>query len=633
MKKKIYLAVAFAGIYAASMAQTQRTVLAEEFTQASCGPCAAQNPAFNALLGNNTAKVVSIKYQTNWPGVDPMNTQTQSNVGPRVTYYNVTGVPYALMDGVPQTGSAYSGAPYNWTQSGIDAEYAVSAPFAMTVTHTMSSDFDSAFVTVTITAAQNFTAAGNLMMRLAMVEKTINFSSPPGTNGETVFYSVMRNMYPSATGTNIGASWTNAQTATYNFAVAVPNYVYDKNEIAFVGFIQDDANMSVQQAAMSTPVLVTNDASATAVSGLPSMSCSTTINPVVTLKNNGSATLTSATINYKIDNNAAQTYAWTGSLASGATTNVSLGAITVSASGSHSFTAWPTMPNNQTDINTTTDNTMGSFLIMGTAAASPLIEGYTSATFPPTGWGIVNADADAPTWTRVTTCGGFQASSNAAKMDFYNSPAGTVDEMVAQNVDMTQSANKNLTFDVAYCQYSTENDQLEVMVSTDCGATWNTVYSKAGANLKTKAAQTSAFTPSSATHWRMEVVDLSAYGNATSLIIKWVATSGYGNNLYVDDINIGTTGIKENNVVSDMNVYPNPLDQNATISLNLAETGNVTVEVYSMTGELVSAQNEGQMTAGEHNIALNAANLANGMYFVTVRTGESTVTRKVSVAH
>jgi hypothetical protein len=51
----------------------QRLVLLEHFTQASCGPCASQNPALNALLDNNTTKVVAIKYQTSWPGTDPMN--------------------------------------------------------------------------------------------------------------------------------------------------------------------------------------------------------------------------------------------------------------------------------------------------------------------------------------------------------------------------------------------------------------------------------------------------------------------------------------------------------------------------------------------------------------------------------
>jgi hypothetical protein len=639
MKKKIYLATAFASLFAMGLsAQTQRMVLAEEFTNASCPPCAAQNPAYNTLLGNNTNKVIAIKYQTNWPGVDPMNAQTQTDVAPRVTYYSVSGVPYSPLDGsdAPVSAPNYAGAPANWTQSIIDAAYAIPSPFSLSVTHTMSSDFDSAHVTVTITAAQNYTAGGNLMLRVGMVEKEIDFDAPPGTNGEMVFENVMRKMIPNSTGTNVGSSWTNAQTATYTFDVALPSYVYDKNEVHFVAFLQDDSNKAVQQSGASSPVLVTNDATASAITGLPNgLTCSTTINPTFVLENAGSATLTSCTINYQVDNNPAQTMPWTGSLASAGTTNVALGSINVSGGGTHTLSVWPTMPNNMTDYNNAADTKVGTFLIMGTPIASPLQEGYVSTTFPPTGWGIINADGDAPTWTRrsSTNCGGFAQSSNSAKMDFYSAPAGTVDEMVAVNINMTTASSTTMSFAVAYCQYSTESDQLDVMVSTDCGATWSNVFSKAGSTLSTKTAQTAAFTPNAASQWRWEYVDLSAYGSATNLIIKFVATSDYGNNLYIDDINLGTVGIAENNNVSNVNIYPNPFDQNATIGINLSASEEVVVNVYNMTGELVLSQNHGTLAAGQHNIALNGANLADGMYFVTVRAGETTVTNKVSVSH
>ena len=83
--KKITTLLALACVTSFSFAQSQRLTLLEEFTQASCGPCASQNPALNTLLNANTTKAISIKYQTSWPGVDPMNAQTQAEVGPRVT--------------------------------------------------------------------------------------------------------------------------------------------------------------------------------------------------------------------------------------------------------------------------------------------------------------------------------------------------------------------------------------------------------------------------------------------------------------------------------------------------------------------------------------------------------------------
>src|SRR3954467_14352034 len=108
--KIFFLLVVSTFISALAFGQSQRLVLAEEFTQASCPPCASQNPAFNALLTANASKVTSIKYQTSWPGTDPMNAQNPNEVATRVALYNVSGVPDSPMDGVEQTGGSYTGA-------------------------------------------------------------------------------------------------------------------------------------------------------------------------------------------------------------------------------------------------------------------------------------------------------------------------------------------------------------------------------------------------------------------------------------------------------------------------------------------------------------------------------------------
>ena len=104
-------------------AQATRLVLAEEFTQASCGPCASQNPAFNTLLQQNPTKIIDIKYQTSFPGVDPMNAHNPNEVASRRSYYGVNGVPHALIDGTSVTNdcNAYAGAPACLDQSEIDA--------------------------------------------------------------------------------------------------------------------------------------------------------------------------------------------------------------------------------------------------------------------------------------------------------------------------------------------------------------------------------------------------------------------------------------------------------------------------------------------------------------------------------
>jgi hypothetical protein len=630
--KKSTLLVCMLAMGSFAFGQSQRLVLAEEFTQASCGPCASQNPNFNTLLSNNTSKIVSIKYQTSWPGVDPMNAQNASDVSTRVSYYGVSGVPDSPMDGVEQSGASYLGAPANYTQAGIDAEYAVASPFTINLSHTFSSDYDSIFITCVITATAN--VSGTLKAHVAMVEETISFATAPGTNGETEFYNVMRKMYPSAAGTTLATSWTSGQTQTITFAKPIPTYIYRKSEIAIVAFIQDDADKSVKQAAYSIPQAIPVDIGTTSLTGIPLYQCAPTFTPTVTIKNYGTTTLTSCDINYKIDAGTVMTTPWTGALATGASATVALPTQTA-AVGPHTFTSYTSAPNGGTDFDAANNQTVKSFAIIGTGAPAPLVEGYQTTAFPPSGWFLSNPDSG-PTWTRKTgtTAGGFAASNASAKMDFYNSAAGQVDELYAKNVDLTGATGVNLTFSVAHAQYSTAySDKLEVKVSTDCGATWATVYNKAGSTLSTSAVTTSAFTPTTAAQWRAESVSLASYIGQSNVMIKFVATSDYGNNAYIDDINITnlTTGIQEQLELTGVNVYPNPVIENATVNFNLTESDNVTMVLVNSLGQEVINQNLGNMSAGEQSYLLNTENLSNGLYFLNVQVGKNVITKKVAI--
>lgn len=249
--KKIYAIGALALLATAAFAQSQRCILVEEFTQASCGPCAAANPAFNTMLDNNLAKAVSIKYQVSWPGVDPMNAQYPVAISSRVNYYSVGSVPYAIMDGEAVTGASYTGYPGNCTQAKIDARYAVTSPFSINVSHTLNAAQDSIFISATITATQAFTGVSFLRGHIVLIEKHINFTSPPGSNGETDFYNVCRRMYPSQSGTGLPLTWNAGDDSTIIVKAAIPTYIYDINELAVVAFVQDNGTKEVLQAAIS----------------------------------------------------------------------------------------------------------------------------------------------------------------------------------------------------------------------------------------------------------------------------------------------------------------------------------------------------------------------------------------------
>ncbi len=91
------------------------------------------------------------------------------------------------------------------------------------------------------------------------------------------------------------------------------------------------------------------DASISAIVHPSSTLCSGTFEPVVTLSNLGSNTLTSATINYNFGGSN-QVINWTGNLATGASTNVTLPTVTLS-DGTYTFTASSSQPNGNADQN------------------------------------------------------------------------------------------------------------------------------------------------------------------------------------------------------------------------------------------------------------------------------------------
>ncbi|MBK7130355.1 MAG: T9SS type A sorting domain-containing protein [Crocinitomicaceae bacterium] len=88
--------------------------------------------------------------------------------------------------------------------------------------------------------------------------------------------------------------------------------------------------------------------------------CTDTFDPVVTLRNYGANNLTQVTINYDIDGGTNNTYSWTGTLAPGATTNVTLPTMTTTA-GAHTFNAYTSNPNAVVDTNPANDDASSSY--------------------------------------------------------------------------------------------------------------------------------------------------------------------------------------------------------------------------------------------------------------------------------
>jgi cell division protein FtsL len=377
MMKKLLVLLLLVSAIATASAQYQRRVLVEEFTNASCPPCAAQNPGFNALMLSQDSKVTPIKYQTNWPGVDPMNAQNPTDVATRVAYYGVSGVPNGFVDGggIINDCNYYDNAPACLTAAEIDDRYATTSPVNIAVSHSITGDFDSIIITVSVTSAEALTGA--LRLHVAVVEEEIVFNQQPGTNGELDFYQVMRKMLPNGGGTTTG-DFAAGETKTYTLGWPVL-YCYNLNDIGASAWLQNNTGKIVYNSARSVGEGTAAASGLSFINSMPAFICAAGTNPYFTVTNSGTEALTSARFWYKVDAGAWTDLNWTGNLAPGASEVVTLSAVSVTANTTIQVVG--VSSNNGAHLDRTDGINLSIKVLSPTAAALPFANTFQSAAF------------------------------------------------------------------------------------------------------------------------------------------------------------------------------------------------------------------------------------------------------------
>ncbi len=75
--------------------------------------------------------------------------------------------------------------------------------------------------------------------------------------------------------------------------------------------------------------------------------------------------------------------------------------------------------------------------------------------------------------------------------------------------------------------------------------------------------------------------------------------------------------------------YPNPFNPETNIMFALKEPGNVSLKVFSVTGQEVSDLADGNMGAGSHTVTLNASDFVSGIYFYVLKVNDFISVRKM----
>jgi photosystem II stability/assembly factor-like uncharacterized protein len=239
------------------------------------------------------------------------------------------------------------------------------------------------------------------------------------------------------------------------------------------------------------------------------------------------------------------------------------------------------------------------------------------AGFLPNGFELVNPD-DGQSWELNTEVGGFGLSSQCMIMRGYDYWPGGAEDDIRVGLDMNYIQDGWLTFDVAYAQYAVNySDSLEVLVSTDCGATYSSLYFKGGDDLATAPDNSSYFVPA-ANEWRTDSLDLGAFEGNEDVLVSFRSHTGWGNNVYVDNINllgVDHSEIEESDEI-ELNIYPNPICNNDELNLYSNLNENIKIEIYSTDGKLVYRQEHQQVDK------IKIHNLATGTYIVLIKSSK-----------
>jgi hypothetical protein len=336
----------------------------------------------------------------------------------------------------------------------------------------------------------------------------------------------------------------------------------------------------------------------------------------VMVRNRGTAAISSCTLFYKIGNNAAVSQPLSNALAPGDSVEVTFSqGINLTASTNYNFTSWV---QTQGDLNVINDSVKTTFRTTP-ASTSSLTQNFQLTLFPPSGWETQNPD-NGRTWARSTSVAGPQGfSTNTALMDnFGYLTSGQKDILNASIVDFSGNANPALVFDLAYASGTSRADTLEVLASSDCGITFQSLgYKKGGLALSTVGARTNRFIPASSSEWRTDTISLLSLANQKT-IIRFVNTNRGGNSLYIDNIRSVVLPVSSQpafSTTSGLRIFPNPAGNFLSLEFG-GGRALVSWEILAVDGRTLASGNT-LNNRGIHTLELNQ--VPSGLYWLRVK--------------
>lgn len=446
--------------------------------------------------------------------------------------------------------------------------------------------------------------------------------------------------------TSTGSFFTNTYTYTipqmldFDPNDAYAGTIYDLFNVEVVVFISEgnqeilSGNMANMTHIVPPGINLIDLSSATSMT-MPTSLCDNNITPEITITNNSAMAVDTFEVSYILNSNSPITQPVYTPLVAGASTNITFPAITVPAGANNITYSSNTLSGTSYIDNVPNNNVVssGSFnTISNTAFATSHTEGFDN--YPSQSTTINNGLIENPNNTNTYVVdnsisssvtwplGGFGNSTKSYRFRFYNGwDPGDYVKMIWEKLDFSNTTGNKITYSYAYAQSTgSENDRLQVLVSTDCGTTWNQVSELMGAALSTASPFSSTFWYPGTNDWASNTVDLSAYDGNSEVMIAFQAIYDGGNNLYIDDIvidEVSATSVSEIN--TNISIFPNPAKDELTI-----EGVYTATNIYDIFGKLVLAT--------DYQNTIDVTGLSDGIYFLNIIKREETFIQKITIA-
>ena len=660
MKKIFTLSLIFTTI--ASYSQTfvsttpeNKNVVLEEFTGISCTYCPDGHRIANDIYNNNPTDVVLINIHTGGyaspqgPGTD-FNTMFGSAIAAQS---NLSGYPAGTVNrrvfaGLGQNGGTAMSRG-NWQSA---SSQILNEPSYVNVAAQANLDISTRQLSVTVEAYYTGSSPVNTnKLNVALMQNNVEGPQTGASynptailpNGNYNHQHMLRHMLTGQwgddiTNTSTGSFFTNTYTYT------IPN---DLNGVAFdlfnleVAVFLTETQQNVVTGNMAYMNLVVPpginlvDLVASSNMSIPSSYCDNNLTPEITVTNNTSVPVDTFAVSYTLNNNAPVTQNVYSSLQPGSTTTISFNSITVPSGTNNISYAVTTIANTSFIDNVPSNNvaSSGSFNTLSPTAFatnhSEGFEGFALATPAPNNAILENPQDNwvgiiDDTYTQGQPVGGYGNSVNSYRFRLNSFSAGQSAKLIWEKLDFSDAGNYQIKYDLAHAlKNSWDGDVIQIIASTDCGLTWNTVSQMSGSSTATYGTISSSgnFNPltiggttnyypsnntSSLQHWRTDSVDLSAYNGNPDVMLAINVICGGGNNLYLDNIIIEaiSSSTSTNLIKKSINLYPNPANNFIVID----DFDNVTnYEIFDSMGKKVAI-----IESGKTDINF----LESGIYFV-----------------